>query len=152
MLTNKMFHVYTQSLLEADKSRLRFRHGCIATYGGKIIAKGCNTAKYDKNTCTCHAEINVLHRLYKNYCRKSQKNKILKILHKTTLYISRLTQAGLSNDSAPCIDCLNIINLYKIKKIIFCMDNNYYSINPTTYINAKTSEGHDFVNSILNKN
>ena len=148
MLTNKMFHVYTQTLLEADKSRLRYRHGCIATYGGKIIAKGCNTAKYDKNTCTCHAEMNVLDRLYKNYCRKSKRDKILKILHKTTLYISRLTQAGASNDSGPCIDCLNIINLYKIKKIIYCKDDNYYSINPTKYMNAKKSEGHNFVNLI----
>ena len=39
MLSNKMYNVYERCLIEADKSRLRYRHGCIATYGGKIIAK-----------------------------------------------------------------------------------------------------------------
>jgi tRNA(Arg) A34 adenosine deaminase TadA len=145
MLSNKMFNIYSQCLEKADKSRLRYRHGCIATYGGKIIATGCNTCKYDKTTCTCHAEVNVIHKLYTTYCRKSQRDKILRIFKKTTLYISRVTQAGASNDSAPCVDCLNVIKTYKIKKIIFCMDSVYYSINPNTYKNPKPSEGHNYV-------
>ena len=148
MLSNKMYNVYERSLIEADKSRLRYRHGCVATYGGKIIASGYNTSKYDKNTCTCHAEINVLNALYNNYCRKQKKEKILKIFKKTTLYISRLTQGGFSDDSAPCVDCLQVIKTYNIKKIIFCMNNNYFCIHPETYKNAKSSDGHNFVKFI----
>ena len=145
MLSNKMFNIYSHCLEQAEKSQLRYRHGCIATYGGKIIATGRNTCKYDKTTCTCHAEVNVLDKLYSTYCRKSQRDKILKIFKKTTLYVSRLTQAGLSNDSAPCLDCLKVIKIYKIKKIIFCLDCVYYSIKPTTYKNPKPSEGHYYV-------
>ena len=127
---------------------LLFRHGCIATYGGKIIATGYNTSKYDKNTCTCHAEVNVLNALYNNYCRKQKREKILKILKKTTLYISRLTQGGFSDDSAPCVDCLQVIKTYNIKKIIFCMNNNYFCIHPEMYKDAKSSDGHNFVQFI----
>lgn len=152
MLTNKMFNIYSRCLEQAEKSQLRYRHGCIATYGGKIIATGCNTCKYDTTTCTCHAEVNVLHKLYSTYCRKSQRDKILKIFKKTTLYVSRLTQAGASNDSAPCMDCLKVIQTYKIKKIIFCLDCVYYSINPNSYINPKPSEGHYYVQETLARN
>ena len=148
MLTNKMYNIYDRCLKRAEKSVVIYRHGCIATYGGKIIASGYNTSKYDKNTCTCHAEINVLNTLYNNYCRKQKKEKILKIFKKTTLYISRLTQGGFSDDSAPCIDCLHVIKTYNIKKIIFCMNNNYFCIHPETYTNAKSSDGHNFVKFI----
>jgi hypothetical protein len=59
-----MYNIYERCLIEADKSRLRYRHGCIATYGGKIIATGgfgcifspalrCNgTKNRRKNTVT----------------------------------------------------------------------------------------------------
>ena len=144
MLSNKVYNIYSQCLLEADKSILRYRHGCIATYGGKIIARGCNTPKYDKSTCTCHAEANVLHKLYNKYNHKRQTNKIKRIFRKTTLYVSRLSQAGMSNDSAPCVNCLNVIKLYNIKRIIFCLDNEYYIINPNTPYELHESHGHKY--------
>ena len=144
LISNKMYNIYSQCLIEANKSILRYRHGCIATYGGKIIARGCNTPKYDKNTCTCHAEVNVLHKLYNNYNHKRQTNKIERMFRKTTLYISRLSQAGISYDSAPCVDCLNVIKLYNIKKVIFCLDNEYYIIKPNTYNTLYESQGHKY--------
>jgi tRNA(Arg) A34 adenosine deaminase TadA len=147
-LSNKKYNIYERCLEEADKSRLRYRHGCIATYSGKIIASGFNTCKYDKNTCTCHAEVNVLNKLYNTFTRKNQKEKILKIFRKTTLYISRLTQGGASDDSAPCIDCLKVINTYNIKRIVFCMDDSYHIIKPNEYKNSRPSDGHNFVHSI----
>ena len=151
-LSNKMYNIYERCLEEADKSRLRYRHGCIATYSGKIIASGFNTCKYDKNTCTCHAEVNVLNKLYNTYTRKNQKEKILKIFRKTTLYISRLTQGGSSDDSAPCVDCLKVINNYNIKRIIFCMNDSYHILDPSKYKNSKPSDGHNFVHSIKKYN
>ncbi len=148
MISNKMYNIYTQCLLEAEKSILRYRHGCIATYGGKIISRGCNTPKYDKNTCTCHAEVNVLHNLYNKYKRKHQVDKINKIFRKTTLYVSRLTQGGISNDSAPCVNCLNVIKLYNIKRIIFYLDNEYYIINPNIKYKTHETHGHKYIQSI----
>jgi tRNA(Arg) A34 adenosine deaminase TadA len=111
-----------------------------------------DTCKYDKNTCTCHAEVNVLNKLYNTYTRKGQQDKILKIFRKTTLYISRLTQGGYSDDSAPCIDCLSVINKYNIKRIIFSMNETYYIINPSEYKNSRASDGHNFVMSVLKSN
>jgi tRNA(Arg) A34 adenosine deaminase TadA len=148
MLTNSKYNIYEKCLNEANKSTLRYRHGCVATYGGKIIKSGYNTSKYDKNTCTCHAEVNVLNNLYNNYCRKQQKNKILKMFRKTTLYVCRITQGGFSDNSAPCYDCLNLIKKYKIKKIIFFMDDNYYVVKPENYKNPVFSDGHNYVNLI----
>ena len=146
MLTNKSYNIYERCLNEAQKSFLRYRHGCIATYSGKIIGTGYNTAKYDKITCTCHAEINVLNKLYTTYCRKGKRDKILKIFKKTTLYISRLTQGGFSDTSAPCVNCLQLIKHYNIKKIIFYINNNYLCIKPNDYTNAKYSDGHIYIN------
>ena len=45
ILSTKKDKLYSESLYEASKSELLFKHGCIATYGGKIIAKGHNTYK-----------------------------------------------------------------------------------------------------------
>jgi len=146
MLTNKMYNIYDRCLKRAEKSVVIYRHGCIATYGGKIIATGNNTEKYDKSTCTCHAEVNVLNKLYTTYCRKQQKEKILKIFKKTTLYVSRLSQGGFSETSAPCVHCLEVIKHYKIKKIIFNINNNYVCINPHNYLNPKYSDGHKYIN------
>ena len=74
-LTGKMESVFSLCLNEASKSSLLFRHGCIATYGGKIMCKGCNTTtsstdNFIKNSCTCHAEINVLRRMFQKYQRQ----------------------------------------------------------------------------------
>ena len=40
MLSNKQQRIYAMSLCEAEKSSMLFKHGCVATCGGKIIAKG----------------------------------------------------------------------------------------------------------------
>ena len=43
-MENGLFQrLFSLCLNEASKSNLLFRHGCIATYGGKIMCKGCNT-------------------------------------------------------------------------------------------------------------
>lgn len=153
MLTAKMENIYALCLSQAAESHLLYRHGCIATYGGKIICKGCNTTTYStddfiKNNCTCHAEINVLRRLYTKYQRQSKENKILRIFRKTTLYISRLTNSGQSQNSAPCAECLTIINKFQIKRIIFCNNQIYYSIDPSTYETEHHSYGKLYVDKM----
>ena len=44
-LTRKQENVFAYSLEEAKKSNMLFKHGCVATYGGHIIASGYNTHK-----------------------------------------------------------------------------------------------------------
>jgi tRNA(Arg) A34 adenosine deaminase TadA len=156
MLSSKKESVYSQCLIQASKSTLLYKHGCIATYGGKIMCKGCNTTIYStdefiKNSCSCHAEINVIRRMYQKYQRQSKEKKIQKIFRKTTLYISRLTNAGISRDSAPCVECLFMIQRFKIKRIIFCKDNIYYSLDPCKYSTDHHSFGKLYINKMINR-
>ena len=57
--------------LEASKSDVLMKHGCVAVVNGKVLARGHNdvnrtTSKdnFIKNTCSCHAEIACLRNLY----------------------------------------------------------------------------------------
>jgi tRNA(Arg) A34 adenosine deaminase TadA len=138
ILSNKKDKMFSASLNEATKSNLLFKHGCVATYGGKIIARGCNTYKcYSANDkfindqCSCHAEINVIRQICHNYSMK--KRKLDRIMKKTTLYISRSSNAGESTNSAPCVKCLAVIKRLNVKKIIFNLDNEYFEYNSKDY-------------------
>ena len=155
ILTNKMESIYALSLDAASKSNLLFRHGCVATYGGKVICKGCNTHTYStddfiKNSCSCHAEIFVLRYMFQKYKRQHKEEKIRRIFRKTTLYISRLAHSGDSQTSAPCIDCLQIIKSFEIKRIIF-YNNGYHSMNPFDYETTHLSYGKIHATSKMNK-
>ena len=67
------------ALSEADKSNMKHhKHGCIAVVGGSIIARGYNTYRCQSNdgflneSCSCHAEIDVLRKLYRIIPKKRQ--------------------------------------------------------------------------------
>ena len=137
-LSIKKEKLYSESLYQARKSDLLFKHGCIATYGGKIIAKGHNTYKsysgnddFIDNQCSCHAEMGVMRRIC--YNNREKKHKLNRIMKKTTLYISRFSAGGKSTNSAPCVKCLNIIKEYNIRKIIFCFNDEYFEYNSKDY-------------------
>jgi tRNA(Arg) A34 adenosine deaminase TadA len=105
----------SRAINEAKKSHLLMKHGCLATSGGKLIAAGCNTYQtyskdgFIKNSCSCHAEINVLRKLLKlNY-----------IDSKINLYIVRISNDNEFRDSCPCNECLQIIKLFNIKYLIY---------------------------------
>ena len=104
----------------AEKSELLSRHGCVAVASGQIVAQGCNTYRtysYDgfiKNSCSCHAEINVLRKCLRR-----------NITGKMNLYIVRLSN---SNDdmlsSSPCKECFTKMANFNIKSIIYSENNN----------------------------
>ena len=54
----------------SSKSPVLMQHGCIAVVGGKVKATGFNNYRntsndgFIGNTCTCHAEVDVLRKLY----------------------------------------------------------------------------------------
>lgn len=103
---------------EAEKSIANYRVGCIAVASGKIVARGCNNARtYSKDgmigdSLSCHAEIDVLRKLYKKGFTK-----------KVTLYIVRITSIGELVCSAPCIDCFMTMKDFNIKDILYIGHN-----------------------------
>ena len=56
----------------SKKSPVLMQHGCIAVVGGKIMATGFNNYRttsndgFIGNTCTCHAEVDTLRKLYRS--------------------------------------------------------------------------------------
>ena len=71
-LSQKHCKWFSQAGVIAQDSDMLFKLGCLATYGGKCIATGCNNknsySKYDdfcNFTCSCHAEINVIRKCIK---------------------------------------------------------------------------------------
>lgn len=145
-LSNKDARVFEDSLNEATKSEMLFKHGCVATYGGKIIARGCNTYKcyspndkFNNNQCSCHAEMGVLRQIYYQHIKK--KHKLNRIMKKTKLYISRSSSTGESTNSAPCVNCLNMIRQLNIRKIIFNLDGKYFEYSPADYITTHRTFG-----------
>jgi tRNA(Arg) A34 adenosine deaminase TadA len=152
MLSLKNQRIYSLCLEEACKSSLLYQHGCIATCGGKILARGYNTNrsrynqdKYAIKTCTCHAEMSVLIKLHQHLLKKCKEHKINKIFKKTTLYISRVKHEGQSYNSAPCLECLSMIKYYNVKRIIFYLENQYYIMNPHDYFTDHHSYGKIFI-------
>ena len=145
MLSNKNSSIFNKCIFEAEKSNLLFKHGCVATYGGKIIASGCNTHKnysndcFINNQCSCHAEINVLRKIYNAYKHKNRKMK--KIMKNTTLYVSRCSSQGKSTNSAPCMKCLKAIKSFNIKKIIFVLNDEYYIYKASEYFTQHKTFG-----------
>lgn len=139
MLSRKQEQLFSSSLSSAEESKMSFKHGCVATYGGHVIATGCNTRKsyssndyfIQENQCSCHAEMTVLRKIYHRNNRK--KYKLNRIMKRLTLYISRRTNTGESTNSAPCSNCLQMIQSYGVRKIVFCMDHHYFKFNPMDY-------------------
>jgi tRNA(Arg) A34 adenosine deaminase TadA len=77
-LNNRDERFASYALMEANKSNMvHHQHGCIAVLGGQIIARGYNSDRtqssdgFLKNTCSCHAEIDVMRKLEKRLSKKS---------------------------------------------------------------------------------
>ena len=117
---------------QAYQSSLPMRHGCIAVSSGKIIARGHNHYRtYSKdglieNCCSCHAEIDVLRK-----CLKRNKS------NKINMYIVRISNTGEYKNSAPCNNCINILQKHNIRMIIYSTDEGtlkkHKLINYTNY-------------------
>jgi len=65
------------ALTAAQNSNMKYhQHGCVAVICGSIVARGWNTYgcqpndEYCDNTCSCHAEIDVMRKLEKILLKK----------------------------------------------------------------------------------
>jgi deoxycytidylate deaminase len=109
------------AILEARKSNMEQKHGCVIVYKGKIIAKGYNHyIDYYNHLFSIHAEVNVLMKLKKLKVEYNQ----------CDMYVIRISNT-LPLDlriSKPCSNCAKTIVKYGIRNI-------YYSINLDDNIN-----------------
>lgn len=126
---------------EAIKSPVLYKHGCIAVVSGKIIARGYNNYRtYSKdglikNTCTCHAEVDVL--------RKCLKQNIYK---KIKLYVIRISFDNRILLSKPCNECYNTMKLFEIKHIIYSdAMGQIIKQNMTEFIPTHNSSGYNAI-------
>ena len=114
MLSNADSRYMELAMEEATKSPISYQLGCIAVVSGKIAARGFNHYRtYSKDgmigdSCSCHAEIDVL--------RKCLKQNITK---KINLYVARVSHSGQLVCSAPCIECFLKMKDFNIRSIIY---------------------------------
>ena len=143
-MSSKNERLYSMCMTEAAKSILLYQHACIATRGGKIMARGYNSMQSRRfhhmvsPQASCHAEIKVLYSLKSRLLKTTKPHKINKLFKKTTLYLSRVQ---VNNNSAPCSECLRVIRQHNIKRIVFHLNDTAYIMNPRTYNTEHCSRG-----------
>jgi deoxycytidylate deaminase len=135
----------------AEKSPLAFKLGCVAVLGGKIIETGYNSYKnscsnqFIKNACSCHAEMDVLHKCGK----KHGFNKFNKI----TLYIARVNNHNNLRTSRPCSECLKYIKKVNVKKIVYVdEDLDIIVQRPCMCTGSHRSFGYSFIEKKMGVN
>ena len=127
---------------EAQKSPVLMRHGCVASRNGKIIARGFNhyrTFSRDSiinNTCTCHAECDVVHKLL---------NSGVSDFRKIVFYIVRINKKNETKQSGPCIDCYNTLVKCGVRKIVYTTDEGVIKTNLTNYKATQITSGRAFL-------
>ena len=128
---------------EASKSAVSFRHGCVAVVSGKIVARGCNSYRTYSNdgmisqTCTCHAEVEVLRQ-----CKKQN------ITKKINMYVGRSSNTGELLCSAPCIDCFLKMKEFNIRSIIYVNHDGDIAKRSVEDFNTNhTTSGHRAIKS-----
>ncbi len=162
------------AMLEAEKSNMKHhKHGCIATIGSKIIARGFNSYRCYSNdeflndefvnntySCSCHAEIHVIHQLAKILQKKnlqiasSNRNKRKNFYDKISLYVVRRDKHGINfKHSAPCNHCTNIMKTLNIKYIIYSnISGTLTKCRVKDYNTSHISQGNRFLNRIMANN
>lgn len=170
-MSNRDHRFMQMAIYEAFHSSILMRHGCIAVINGKIIARGFNTDRCHsrdgllKHSWCCHAEIDVIRKLVRALSGTPttrisglQQSHHLPDLSKITLYIARAPPhltcetAIDSGDvmpfksSAPCMQCVSIIRMLRIKHIAFVSSNNeFIKCRPRDYSISHITKGHRLV-------
>ncbi len=103
--------------IEAKRSLLPMKHGCVAVSGGKIVARGYNSYRtYSKDgfihdACSCHAEVDVIRKCIKQ-----------NIKHKINIYVVRVSSTGEYRNSAPCSLCVDTLKNNNVRSLVYSTD------------------------------
>lgn len=99
----------------ATKSTSRRRHGAIIVKSGRVLGSGYNKDRNDplyvsphhiKTHCSRHAEISAILDANSN-------------VGGAVLYVARVNRQGKDRNSRPCQRCASVIEVLKIKKVIY---------------------------------
>lgn len=143
--TNHDEKMICQAIEQAYLSPVLMRHGCVAVRNGKIIASGFNNYRtYSKdgvirNSCTCHAEADVIHKL---------NNLGITSLPKITLYIVRISRKGLTRESAPCKDCYDLLKNKGIRKFVYTTNTGIQKTSINDFTPTQITTGRCYLNKI----
>jgi len=120
-----MLLLYSYHIKIGVAKNLNHFHICIAVKNGKVITSGRNSSLNE-----VHAEVSVIQKLMKMSGIKNIRKinlqysikkytKLLSLCNSITLYIVRIKKDGSFGNSSPCKHCLDMLQLLKVKKIIF---------------------------------
>jgi deoxycytidylate deaminase len=138
IISNKEDRFIQSAIEQAEMSPCLMRHGCVAVRNGRIVGRGYNNYRcrskdgFINNCMTCHAEIAALREVNKRETKRF--NRII-------LYVVRLDSKNELQESAPCIDCMNLIQGLQIKRVFhstnggdiaICQPCNFYTNHVTT--------------------
>lgn len=119
-----MNHI-SKAYQEALKSDLSHRVGAILIKSNRVLASGYNQMRHQSMLNTehwpgsLHAEINVI----LDALRKTSTDKI----KGSTLVVVRVRSNGKFGLAFPCENCYDIIQKFKIKKVIFSTNTSKFS-------------------------
>lgn len=74
-----------------------------------------------------------------------------KLYRKTTVYVVRCNNKGILTESAPCVNCLNMMKFLDIKRIVYSTENNeFVSCKPCDIKITHISAGSKHIEKFLN--
>ena len=155
-ITSKDERFATIALNEANKSKMKYhKHGCVAVVGGHILEKGYNSERcqssdgFLQDTCSCHAEVDVMRKLDKRFNKKQQQlsGRNIKSGGRINLYVVRQGNRGEPfKDSAPCSNCSAIMKSLNIKYIIWSnSEGSLTKCRVRDYTTSHVSQGYRFI-------
>lgn len=111
-----------RSIKVAQGSLYRWKHGAVVAKNNKVVGfapnKFRNAPTVDERNATVHAEAAVIKELLKNYPD----------LKGTTIYIARVSKAGVPTISRPCSNCMKTIVAAGIREIVYTNELGSFSV------------------------
>ena len=153
MTSKKKEKFIANASLEAMKSPMLFKLGCVAVYGGKQIASGYNCYRtyskdktiIKKNTCSMHAEMNCIRKV-------KNKNKFQNKLKNVSLYVVQLNNDNEFKNSKPCSNCTMVLKDINIKKVYYYTIEDGFICSKIESVIPKDTFGTKYLKKINGEN
>uniref|UniRef100_A0A6C0IAY0 Uncharacterized protein n=1 Tax=viral metagenome TaxID=1070528 RepID=A0A6C0IAY0_9ZZZZ len=132
-MSNRVLNNFTSLLgsMSNSDNKITHLHYSGIYRNGKKIYLGSNHFRSTYNgECICfstHAEMDVLHKLLKDYTQQPFKDVIK--LKNCCIIVARVTKDGTIRNSRPCNNCLDMMSKYNIKNIIYSTDDGFFIVD-----------------------